>query len=986
MATEEIERLRQAALKNPALLVKLADALVADDRADEAVDVCHDGLATSPEDVPLRLALGRALSAAGRIEEAQAALLQAASHKLKTRAGARAPQPTRPRFATPEDTFPTASTLPMLDYGDEQPASAKRRSAAAAGAARAPAASLPTVEFAGDDTDPIEGAPLDLERVASSLFAGDDRTHVEVAPSVAPDEMTRAWDERRGRVFVWLWVLLLVAASAIGGDWLRRSRERARMLAQAIERGDQRALEATDEGDVDARDSYHSALRVEPYQRKYLAMVALGNARLAADQGEDSDAAGWAMMKRAEREARRRPVAPDARADRELRQARGLLALQRGEACPPIVEVSPAEGAVVPPGTTSPLVAAEDGEVVARCYLQRGDVQAARRVLGEAIRRDGENKSVRALLALGSLELGAGDLDAAQTAYGRVLALYPQHPRALVGRALVALERNERPVIVPPPVRLGPTSEAWFHLAAGMLALGKNVDEAQVTAELDLARKGIVHDGRLALLYGRARLMQGKVAEAEQAMRVAERLDPNDADVAVLDAEVALAKGYEDKVVSALAGGATTPRKLAVLGRAQCLVGRYREAAATLDAALARRPGDAVAITYRAIARAHLGDSAGAIRELEKASTSLSSSAPRYGLGLLAYERRDLLRARAELGRALEHNSESFRARALLGRVLRDLGKPKEALVELDRVAGEAPALASVHAARARLYLDLGRDREARTEARAVIDSGKASAEDTLVYAEANVRLGHVQEGERAVTDALDAGIPQARVAHLKLLLQSWRGPKEAAVAAKALEKERHGLAGDARLAIDNGDAWRRAGDYRKAGDALRAALYGDPLHANLGLGRLELAQNQRDEAEQSFAAALSAWERGPFGVDDQTEARVGLARAILQRDASSKEALALLESAAKDDAGAAEPHYWLARAYLGQSDQVHALAEALKATEIDDTYAEAFALTGDLSKAADREKARKAYKRYLELAPDGAQAKTIKRSLGSLK
>ena len=223
--------------------------------------------------------------------------------------------------------------------------------------------------------------------------------------------------------------------------------------------------------------------------------------------------------------------------------------------------------------------------------------------------------------------------------------------------------------------------------------MGRGAPDAQASYELDQARKSIVHDGRLALLYGRARLQQGKVAEAEQAMRVAERFDPNDGDVAVLDAEVALAKGFEDKVALALAARPPTPRSLAVLGRAQVLTQKYREGAATLDAALARRPGDAVAITYRAIARAHLGDSAGASRELEKAANTLSSTAPRYGIGLLAYERHDLLRAQRELGKALEHNSESFRARALLGRALRDLGKEKEALAELDAGIREAPAL-----------------------------------------------------------------------------------------------------------------------------------------------------------------------------------------------------------------------------------------------------------------------------------------------------
>jgi hypothetical protein len=67
----DIETLRQAAASDPSLLPRLADTLVAAGRAEEAVKVCRRGLLARPDDVPLRLALGRALSAAGQLEEAQ---------------------------------------------------------------------------------------------------------------------------------------------------------------------------------------------------------------------------------------------------------------------------------------------------------------------------------------------------------------------------------------------------------------------------------------------------------------------------------------------------------------------------------------------------------------------------------------------------------------------------------------------------------------------------------------------------------------------------------------------------------------------------------------------------------------------------------------------------------------------------------------------------------------------------------------------------
>jgi tetratricopeptide (TPR) repeat protein len=1014
MAGEDIERLRQAAMRDPAQAVKLADALVANDRADEAVLVCRKALQHRPDDVPVRLALGRALSAAGHLEEAQQVLLEAVSRQQKGKAAAArgpapAPAPTPiSRLQPMDDTSPSMASFDVESTEDRATTMRARDEMPSptplpppSRKATAPYPQLrnepPRYEDYSPRTDyssqrmpspqptasrratpsssmapPLSGE-VDLDSVAERLFGnGSDedeaaRWQEELVSGVEPDPLATAWDARRARAFVWLWVSLGLITMGIGGGWYWRARERQKMLAATVERADARSTEASEEGDVAARDAFASALRVEPRLRKYFAMVAVSNARLAADQGEDVDAAAWAMLKRAEREQKRHPT-EDPRADREMRQARALLALARGEAC---TETNPAE----------------DGDIAARCALQKGDVDGARKILSQTIAAQGEAKSVRELLATGSLELGAGDLDAAQAAYGKVLALFPQHPRAVVGRALVALERNETPAVTAPPVRLGPTTEAWFHLAAGLSAMGRGAPDAQAGYELDQARKGIVHDGRLALLYGRARLQQGKVGESEQAMRAAEHLDPNDGDVAVLDAEVALAKGFEDKVALALAARPPTPRSLAVLGRAQVLTAKYREGAATLDAALARRPGDAVAVTYRQIARAHLGDAAGAIRELERAANSLSSTAPRYGLGLLAYERHDLLRAQRELGKALEHNSESFRARALLGRVLRDLGKPKEALTELDAVIREAPALMSARAARARLYLDLGRDREARADAREVLDAGRASPEDKLTYAEATVRLGRADEADKAIKDATDAGIPQPRVALLKLLLQSWRGPKEAMVAAKALEKERKGAAlHDAQLAIDTADAYRRAGDPRKAGDLLRQALFGDPLHSNLGLGRVQMASSQPADAEQSFRAALAAWDKGAFGVDDQTDARIGLARALLARDPKSKEASATLDAAVRDDVGSAEAHYWLARVSNDLGDHDKARAHADKAIELDDAYAEALALDGDLWRTANKDKAKKAYKKYLEVAPTGEQAKSVRRSLSQLK
>ena len=1004
--SSEIDRLKQAAARDPAQLVRLADTLVASGRAEEAVVTCKRGLQVRPDDNALRLALGRALMASGRLEEAQAALTEAAARQRhqpvsrRQRAtepgmGRRREREPTPTPATSEwghqplpnlDSQPSVDSQPIIDEYAEEPTRKANRASF-----RGSTGPRPALDGGTDET-------IDLERVADELLgsatssSGHEGWDVE-PPAPPPDPYRIAFDGLRARSFVWLWTGLVLLVAGIVGGYVWRSREKEKLLAELVAKADARVHEATYEGDLAARESFAQAVRLDPRSRRYFAMVALGAARLAADHGGDTDAAAWAMLRRSEREAQRHKQDPDARTERELRQARALLALHRGEACPEVVKAADASPEPPPPNTAAPLVEEVDGDVAARCLSQKGDVAGARRILSKALAASRDGDHLRELLALGSIELGAGDLDAADGAFRRVLAVAPQHPRALVGRALVTLERGEAPNLTPPPVRLGLVTEAWLHLAAGLKAL--NSDESKASTELELARQAIPHDGRLALLYGRARLEQGKVGEAEQAMRIAEHLDPNDGDVAVLDAEVALAKGYEDKVVSALSpaagapvgeGSGLTPRHLAVLGRALCLTGRYREAASTLDAALARRPGDATAITYRAIARAHLGDQSGALKQLEKVAGQLSSTAPRYGLGLLAYERHDLLKARAELTRALDHNSESFRARALLGRVLRDLGKPKDALAELKRAAQDAPALASVHQALGRLYLDLGRDRETRSELKPVIDEGKASADDKLAYAEATIDLGLQKEGEEALQAAADAGALQPKLAHLRAVLAALKSPKDAQLAAKQLELERRGQqAHDARLAVEAADAWRRAGDLKRAGDDYRAALWGDPLHANLGLGRLELAGADPSQAEASFRAALKAWESGPYGLDDQTEARIGLARALFARKAFT-EAITTLEPALADDPQAPDPAYWLARAYAESGSPAEARKLAEKATKLDDQFADAHLLLGELTRSTDKAKARVAFKRYLELQPNGEGAKAAKKGLASLR
>ena len=132
--------------------------------------------------------------------------------------------------------------------------------------------------------------------------------------------------------------------------------------------------------------------------------------------------------------------------------------------------------------------------------------------------------------------------------------------------------------------------------------------------------------------------------------------------------------------------------------------------------------------------------------------------------------------------------------------------------------------------------------------------------------------------------------------------------------------------------------------------------MFGDPLHANLGLGRVQMATNQPADAEASFRAALAAWDKGAFGLDDQTDARIGLARS-LHRARPEEQRGARRARVGRRATTAARPRRatgW-PRSANDQGDHDKARAQADKAVELDDSYPEALALDGDLWRGVEQ-------------------------------
>jgi len=198
-------------------------------------------------------------------------------------------------------------------------------------------------------------------------------------------------------------------------------------------------------------------------------------------------------------------------------------------------------------------------------------------------------------------------------------------------------------------------------------------------------------------------------------------------------------------------------------------------------------------------------------------------------------------------------------------------------------------------------------------------------------------------------------GSAQGRCAELK-------GTAAASLAVKLLEKDNKTAQGrDTRLVFALADAYRRSGDGKKASATLQTVISADALHANLGLGRLALAAGDSAGAEAAYRAALTAWAKQAYGADDHTDARVGpRSRAALRKGVA--DARGDLAGGHRRRSAISEARSGCA-GLPGPKRQRQSPRPGRARTDLDDRYAEAYALLGDLWKGDSKDKARAAYR-----------------------
>ncbi|MSP16315.1 MAG: hypothetical protein EXR73_06840 [Myxococcales bacterium] len=429
------------------------------------------------------------------------------------------------------------------------------------------------------------------------------------------------------------------------------------------------------------------------------------------------------------------------------------------------------------------LAAPEDGVLrwlEGTVHLATGQREAAR----SSFERSHAAGFILAGVALADLLADDGRLDEAFAGYEAVNERAKGHPMALIGRALIRLERSAdaEATIADLNVALvsvsGRRVQAWKHLALAIHHAVHATDAARdyerSDEELEAALTTGLTEPRFLLRVALARVDRGAIGDAEKMRRRIRFYGDQPAReplLALLDGELYVANGIPAEALTAVAqADSQVPRVHRVLGRALLDLGRARDALVPLAAALVLAPDDAVTAAFLQQARitAEVGAPA-ALEALRALSVRSASGLARQLLGEVDLAAGRVAAAKKQFTTALEETDAPLapRARARLAEFELAAGN----LAEADRHVNLALALAPLHvrghAMKGRVLLAQGKPQEAVAELEAVAGTGVAEARDELALAEALVGAGRGSEAAAWLAKARAHGASKADVARV---------------------------------------------------------------------------------------------------------------------------------------------------------------------------------------------------------------------------
>ncbi len=346
-----------------------------------------------------------------------------------------------------------------------------------------------------------------------------------------------------------------------------------------------------------------------------------------------------------------------------------------------------------------------------------------------------------ALFARGEAALRANDLDAAEAAFRRVLAIDPKAGGAYANlgviemrrkhwsAALVELRKAEKLAPEVAGIRLN-IGLVYFHLQDYAAAIGPFASVVKDAPDSLQAR----------YLLGLCDFFTERYADAAVALEpLWDRESNNLSYLYVLGIAAGEAKrpGLEQRALGRLVEvGGDAPEFHLLLGKASLNRNDDEKAAPELERAAAANPKLPFVHLYLGIAYVRLNKYVEARAEFAKQIALEPDAAEGYDeLGALYAVQRDDENAARYFRLALERDRRLARAQFGLADILQRQGKLKESLAALDAAERLAPASRNVHYLRGRVLKRLDRDVEAKkefAEAQRLADQGLARDEQIL--------------------------------------------------------------------------------------------------------------------------------------------------------------------------------------------------------------------------------------------------------------
>ncbi len=801
---QSLEALQQLLTQNPGSprFAELAEALCDAKRAEEALDVCTQGLDQHPDNAAGRRARGRALMLMGRLQEAQTELLElikthrddAEAMLLIADVLLQKADPGRAKamlqHATkllsqdhPEVTRLWASLGGMTGEIDIKPTGP---------VAIHKAVSSPKIELTPPKPSPVakpERGPL-IGGKGAIINVLDEDAGLELGPVEVNPNAGKPAAGLAGRV---AWITLLSLLLVAAGITFWRMRSRAQVVSKAVETTQKAMRTGSLAKYRAARAEVKAAIKKDPNNPDLHAWLAKIEARMALEymiKIKRVPAAIFAVEK-IHRKLKRHPPT----ALRRLQVQAGLAYRTKSWGAEAVIEARAIQQLLtgIKPRKGSKGVRDHTVQMLDRgikkypkalglryvrglAHLANGSASRAEKDLEETVRKD--KNHVPAQLALAEVLLEQGRVVEAQERFNRVLGVNPTSLRARLGMIQARLVRNRELTLVASELnKLAPGKNtprlirAWYRLAKAWLLWAEG-NLARSSKALEHASQSLIPEARWLSWYIRLCLLLGEVDHSRRPLKhgLASLRSAGDPIVRAFKLEVKLNQGLPRPVIADArkllkeigTAGPAPRRVLVVLARAQLFEGRPDRALKALSALkkLKPEPADAsVAAIY-----GHLARGLQARAQIKQAATQPSEKKKRgKGKGKAKDSKAGTPRAKAA--------QTAKAARTALRKLLKSATAPaaRYALAQLTVDPTQARELLAKGVAHhrdsamagvlyARLLIQADKLADGRQQVEAAMERAPAYYPALRTRAQLRLRTGHVSEALTDTTTLCFAG------------------------------------------------------------------------------------------------------------------------------------------------------------------------------------------------------------------------------------